>query len=188
MPGFIATIGTSIKVASSLKEENIVSNSISDKNYYIEHRANKKFANDKFLFENDNFIFLLDGVILNNHQLIDKYECSEWKACVIKMHSLNPLTFYNEFRGSFLGAIYNKLEDTWLFYADHIGDKQIFYSRLDDGGWLIGTEMSYMVDTYKMNNLTLTPDRDAAYMVITLGYTIEYKTLVNEIKKVVAGH
>lgn len=187
MPGFIATIGTNIKVASS-KEERCLLSSIQGKNFFIEHRTNRKFSNDKFLFENDGYIFLLDGVVFNNHQLMEKYKCSEWKECVEKMHSKNALTFYNEFRGSFLGLVYEKNKDSWLFYTDHVGDKQIFYTKLEDGGWLIGTEMNYMVETIQLNNQKLTPNRDAAYMAITLGYVIEDNTLVKEIRKLVAGH
>lgn len=187
MPGFVATIGTNIKVAPS-KEERYLLSSIQGKNFFIEHRTNRKFSNDKFLFENDGYIFLLDGVVFNNHKLMEKYKCSKWKECVEKMHSKDALTFYNEFRGSFLGLVYDKNNDSWLFYTDHVGDKQIFYSHLENGGWLIGTEMSYMVDTLQLNNLSMTPNRDAAYMAITLGYVIENNTLLNEITKLVAGH
>lgn len=187
MPGFVATIGTNIRVASS-KEERCLINSIQGKNFFVEHRTNRKFSNDKFLFENDEYIYLLDGVVFNNHQLMEKYKCADWKECVTEMHRQDALTFYNEFRGSFLGLVYDKKKDSWLFYTDHIGDKQIFYSHLEDGGWLIGTEMNYMADTMRLNNLQMTPNRDAAYMVITLGYVIENNTLVNEITKLVAGH
>jgi asparagine synthase (glutamine-hydrolysing) len=48
--------------------------------------------------------------------------------------------------------------------------------------------MSYMADTMHLNEQVMTPNRDAAYMVITLGYVIENNTLVNEIHKLVAGH
>jgi asparagine synthase (glutamine-hydrolysing) len=185
MPGFIATIGTNIKAAPST-ENNCIYNSIQTDRYYVEHRTCNKFLNDKFLFENDEYIYLLDGIVFNNHQLIDKYKARDWKDCVVNMHKQDPLTFYNEFRGSFLGFVYNKQKDSWLFYTDHIGDKQIFYTQLEDGGWLIGTEMSYMADTMHLNKQVMTPNRDAAYMVITLGYVIENNTLVNEIHKLVA--
>lgn len=187
MPGFVATIGTNIKVAPSIEERCLLS-SIQGENFFIEHRTNRKFSNDKFLLENDSYIFLLDGVVFNNHQLMEKYKCSEWKECVKKMHSKDALTFYNEFRGSFLGLVYNKKQDSWLFYTDHVGDKQIFYAKLEDGGLLIGTEMSYMVETLRLNKQKMTPNRDAAYMAISLGYVIEDNTLVKEIRKLVAGH
>lgn len=187
MPGFIAIIGSDIKVSPSSEERCLVS-SVQSKNFFVEHRTNKKFSNDKFLLENEDFVFLLDGVVFNNHKLREKYKCSEWKECVEKMHSKDALTFYNEFRGSFLGLVYDKKKDSWLFYTDHVGDKQIFYAQLEDGGWLIGTEMNYMVETMRLNKQKMTPDRDAAYMVITLGYVIENNTLVNEIRKLVAGH
>ena len=189
MPGFVATIGTKIKPAQAPSmEANCLFHSIESSKYYIEHRSSRKFSNDKFLYENDEFIYLLDGVVFNNHQLEEKYQCDSWRECVEKMHHLNPRTFYNEFRGSFLGLVYDKKADSWLFYTDHVGDKQVFNTQLQDGGWLIGTEMSYMVDTMHLNNQPMTPNREAAYMVISLGYVIENNTLVQEIHKLVAGH
>lgn len=187
MPGFIAKIGSNIKIAPS-QEQNCISNSLSSEKYFVQHIANDKFSNDKFLFETKEYMYLLDGVVFNNHLLMQKYNCSSWIECVTEMHKRNPRTFYNEFRGSFLGLVYDKNADYWLFYTDHVGDKQIFYAQLEDGGWLIGTEMSYMVDTLRLNSQKLTPNRDAAYMAITLGYVIENNTLVEEIRKLVAGH
>lgn len=187
MPGFIAKIDSKIKIAP-LQEQNCIFNSISSNKYFIEHRANRKFLNDKFLFENESYIYLLDGVIFNNHKLMEKYKCADWKLCIEEMHRKNAFTFYNEFRGSFLGLVYDKRKDSWMFYTDHVGDKQIFYTQLQDGGWLIGTEMSYMVDTLKLNKQKMTPNRHAAYMAVTLGYVIEDNTLVNEVHKLVAGH
>lgn len=187
MPGFIATIKTKIKMAPSNEDNCLIESKMSEK-YCIERRTNKKFANDKFFYENDSYIYLLDGVVLNNHLLVEKYKAASWKECVEMMHSNNLKTFFNEFRGSFLGLVYDKKKDEWLFYTDHIGDKQIFYSCLSDGGWLIGTEISYMIETLRANNQCMTLNKDAAYMIITLGYVIEDNTLVEEIHKLVAGH
>lgn len=187
MPGFIVIIKSKIKAAASTETGCLIESKSSGK-YCIERRTNRKFENDKFFYENDNYIFLLDGVVFNNHLLVEKYNASDWRECVEIMHSKKPRTFYNEFRGSFLGFVYDKRKDEWLFYTDHIGDKQIFYAHLSEGGCLVATEMSYMVDTMRLNGQKLTPNRDAAYMAITLGYVIENNTLVEEISKLVAGH
>lgn len=187
MPGFIATINTKIRITPSNETTCLIESKLSEK-YCIERRTNRKFGNDKFFYENDSYIFLLDGVVFNNHLLIEKYKAVDWRECVERMHSENPKTFYNEFRGSFLGFVYDKKLDEWLFYTDHVGDKQIFYTCLSDGGWLIGTEMSYVVDTLRANNQPITLNKDAAYMAVTLGYVIEDNTLVKEISKLIAGH
>ena len=187
MPGFVAVLNSNITISPSKEKECFVDSKRDDR-YIIERRTNKKFFNDKLFFENEDFLFLLDGVILNNHILMDKYDCQDWVACVLKMHGHDSYTYYKEMRGSFLGCVYDKKKDRWLFHTDHIGDKQIFYAKLPDGGWLIGTEMSYMVDTMRMNSLPMTLDRNAAYMDITLGYLIEDNTLVKEIRKLTAGH
>lgn len=187
MPGFVAVINTQIKIAPST-EQDCLCNSLKGTKFTIEHRPIRKFANDKFMFETDEYVYLLDGVIFNNHQLMEKYRCADWKDCVVEMHRKDSFTFYNEFRGSFMGLVYNKRQNSWIFYTDHVGDKQIFCSKLKDGGWIIGSEMSYIVNTMRLNNLKMTPNRDAAYMAITIGFVIENNTLVKEITKLIAGH
>jgi asparagine synthase (glutamine-hydrolysing) len=187
MPGFIVTIGTKIKMSPSTEKDCMCDN-LNCEEYFIEHRTIDKFLNDKFLFDTIDYVYLLDGVVFNNHFLMEKYDCDDWKTCVNIMHRKKPRTFFNEFRGSFLGFVYDKKNDSWLFYTDHIGDKQIFYTHLKDGGWLVCTEMSYMVETMRFNHQKMTPNRNAAYMAVTLGYVIENNTLINEIQKLVPGH
>ena len=154
MPGFIASFNSNLTLAPT-SENNLLIESVSRDRYHIERRATHKFSNDKFLFEYNNNIFLLDGVIFNNHHLMNKYNTNDWQLCVSKMYEDNPLTFYNLFRGSFVGLVYNKTSHSVLAFTDCIGDKQLFYSDLGGGKIVVGTELSYMIDTLRLNKVPL---------------------------------
>ena len=186
MPGFIIGIGIGI-VLPQEKHPDLIVKTISEDGFCLSWRTCKKFLNDKFLLDDSQRIILLEGVIINNRQLISKYEASDWKDCVRKMYAVHKDTFYDEFRGSFCGCVYEKDLDRWLFFTDHIGDKQVLYSR-SSKGIIVGTEVSYLVETLKANGVSPSLNRDAAYMALTLGYVIEDNTLFTEIKKLTAGH
>lgn len=186
MPGFIVTINSRVRIANS-NENDCEIQSMSTDNCAIERRSSMKFQNDKFLYETEDCILCIDGVVFNNHQLMNAEHVNDWTVCVYQLYKKSPTTFYNVFRGSFCGFVHNKIDNSWIFYTDHIGDKQVFYAKVDDG-WIVGTELSYIIDTFKLNGLSMSPNIDAAYMLASIGYVIEDNTLINEVKKIFAGH
>ncbi len=186
MPGFIIGLGTGI-ILPPEKHHDLIVTDISDDKYCISWRTCNKFQKDKFLLDDGQRIILLEGIIVNKRQLIDKYNASDWKDCVRIMYDSRKETFYNEFRGSFCGCVFERDSDRWLFFTDQIGDKQVLYGTTPKG-IIIGTEISYLVETLKENGVSPTLNRDAAYMDLTLGYVIEDNTLFSEIRKLTAGH
>jgi asparagine synthase (glutamine-hydrolysing) len=186
MPGFIITLGDKFRIPEESNPHLFISTFQGD-GYQVSRRTCKKFMNDKIVEDNDQFLLLIEGVIVNSRDLIKKYNARDWRECVLSMRQLNPEVFYKEFRGSFCGFVLEKSTKRWLFFTDHIGSKQVFYSQVKEG-FVIGTEISYMIETLKENGVSLTLNRDAAYMDLTLGYVIEDNTLYNEIHKLCAGH
>lgn len=186
MPGFIVTIGDGIIIPAEKEIALSVTELVGD-GYRISWRTSRKFLNDKMLVDDDQHILLLEGVVVNNHQLIERYQAENWQECVEKMRAVRKDTFYKEFRGSFCGFVYDKERHRWLFFTDHIGDKQVLYACAGDA-FIVGTEVCYLTDTLKANGIHPTLDKDAAYMALTLGYVIEDKTLFSEIRKLPAGH
>ena len=132
MPGFLGEIST-VEVKKGFGESNngsLINETIENQKYYLEKRTIRKFENDKVFSEDDVYIIVTEGVILNSLQLIGKYNARDLKNAVVRMYEQNGDTFFNEFRGSFSGLLYDKKKDKWLIYTNHIGDKQIFYALL----------------------------------------------------------
>ena len=187
MPGFIIYVGLdSLTFPVEKRRELVINRTVGD-GYTVERRVVDKFMNDRLFIDNESFVIIVEGVVLNNHQLIDKYSANSWEDCVQEMYLLNGDTFFNEFRGSFSGALYDKEKDKWLVYTDHIGDKQVFYTQTEKG-FVFGSEIGFLVETRKLNLLPVTIDETGCYMSLTHGFCIDDKTLVQEVHKLIAGH
>ena len=187
MPGFIIHTGSIHFALAPEARKKLVVERIDGNNFIAERRVVNKFMNDRVFLDTDDYTVIVEGVILNNHELMDKYSSNSWASCVIKMYEANGETFFDSFRGSFSGALYDKAADKWIIYTGHTGEKQVFYAQVP-GGYLFGSEMRFMVETLKKNKLPVTLDKTGCYMSLTYGFCIEDRTLVSGIHKLIGGH
>lgn len=187
MPGFIGTIGNKISSFNHEERKNLICSKLSGPDYQIERRTINKFMDDKIFVDEPDFLIVTEGVILNKPDLMKQYKSAHFHDCIVAMYQNSGETFFNAFRGSFSGLLYDKKNNIWLIYTDHIGDKQLFYSDLSDS-LLFASEMRFMVETLKLNNIPLNLDETGAYLALTHGFVIEDHTLVSEIKKLPAGY
>lgn len=188
MPGFIAHIGNSDIKFPEEKRQKLVVNSIKSENYQIERRVVNKFMNDRLFADLDDFLVVVEGVVLNNHELEKQYKTSSWIDCVVEMYKSNGDDFFKDFRGSFSGLFYDKKQDKWLIYTNHIGDKQVFLYKIADNDYIFASEIGFIVETCKLNKFPLSINDEGAYMSLTFGFCIEDATLTKEIIKLCAGH
>ncbi len=188
MPGFLGEINKSgvIKNFGDEKRRDLINETIEGSDFYLERRTIRKFQNDKVFIEDDEYIVITEGVILNSLKLLKKYKTTNLKDAIVEMYEKNGETFFDEFRGSFSGLLYDKRKNQWIIYTNHVGDKQIFYSKTKDG-IIFGSEINYLVNYMKNNNIKYNLDEVGAYFLLTYGYMIEDYTLFKEIKKLNAG-
>ena len=187
MPGFILHIGNEkLKFAKETRQKLIVG-SMEGSAFQLERRVVDKFMDDRLFAETSDYIVVVEGIFLNNHELMQQYQTETWLDCVVKMYEQNGEAFYNAFRGSFSGALYDKQEDKWIVYTCHTGEKQVFYKQVPDG-FLITSEMRFMVETMKTNQIRPEIDEIGCYFSLTHGFCIEDRTLVKDVHKLIAGH
>jgi len=188
MPGFIAHIGKEkITFAPEKRKKLVVEKIDSQMGYQIERRVVNKFMNDRLFVDTGKYTIVVEGVVLNNHELIEQYKALTWQNCIAKMYEQEGDAFFNAFRGSFSGLFYDKAQDKWLIYTNHIGDKQVFVYHTPDG-YLFASEMGFIADTCKQQGWSLTLNEVGAYFTMTHGFCIEDLTLIKEIAKLPAGH
>lgn len=187
MPGFIAHIGNSDIKLPKEKRQKLVVNSISSEKYQVERRVVNKFMNDRLFADLDDYLVVVEGVVLNNHELEKQYKTSSWLDCVVEMYKTNGDDFFKDFRGSFSGLFFDKKQDKWLIYTNHIGDKQVFLYKIADNDYIFASEIGFVVDTLKTNGISVSLDKTGAYFALTHGFVIEDKTLVNGTQKLIAG-
>lgn len=188
MPGFIANIATGLQLSlQSDTSEALQVDYMSANNFQLARCTIKKFLDDKIFYENDFYIIVIEGVVLNKKELITRYRSKNWIECVLAMYRKEGETFFDTFRGSFSGIFYDKTQDKWLIFTDHIGSKQVFFQKNNEG-YIIASELKYIYDFNKANSSTLSLNVQAAYMALTMGYVIEDNTLLKDVKKLMAGH
>ena len=187
MPGFVLHIGEGNLSFPEETRNKLVVDRIQGSHFALERRVVNKFMNDRVFLDDPEAVILVEGVVLNNHQLMEKYSVDDWASCVKMMYFRNGEAFFNEFRGSFSGAFYDKHENKWIIYTDHIGDKQVFYTETPDG-YLFGSEIGFLVGARKRNGLPVSIDETGCYMSLTHGFCIDDRTLVKEVHKLIAGH
>ena len=187
MPGFLAHIGKSSLRFAEEKRKKLVVNSIKADNYLVERRVVNKFMNDRLFADLDDYLVVVEGVVLNNHELEKQYKTSSWLDCVVEMYKTNGDDFFKDFRGSFSGLFYDKKQDKWLIYTNHIGDKQVFLYKIADKDYIFASEIGFIVETLKTNGISVSLDKTGAYFALTHGFVIEDNTLVQGVRKLVAG-
>ncbi len=142
MPGFIAEISKDKLLGNfgNSRMKSLISGTITNsKTYFVERHTINKFLNDKAFYEDDDFIVLTEGVILNSLALQKKYFGTEksnanlMAEIAIAMYKEKGERFFADFRGSFSGLFYDKKADLWLIYTNHVGDKQVFYTQTENG-------------------------------------------------------
>jgi asparagine synthase (glutamine-hydrolysing) len=190
MPGFLGVYRENADFRndfSSCNRQDLINENVCTKSVYLERRTIDKFLNDKLFLETENLIIITEGVILNSKALIIKYQKSDFGKTVLEMIHQNPTDFFKEFRGSFSGVVYDKQNDSLQIYTDHTGSKYIFYTQTDKG-FCFGSEINYLTEFYKNNDLKYSLDIDGAYLLLTFGFMQEDYTLFKEIKKLKPGH
>ncbi len=188
MPGFLGEIGKGSTKGIFVKfnPEKLTVESIEGTNYHLERRTIKKFENDKIFHEDENYIVITEGVVLNSLMLINKYKARDFKDAILKMYEKNGERFFEEFRGSFSGLLYDRRNNRWIIYTNHFGDKQIFYMKLPDR-LVFGSEFPWLVDYMQGNGIPFTLDEVGTYFLLTYAYMLEDYTLIKKIKRLPAG-
>lgn len=189
MPGFFGVYGNNDadRLLSSEQRGNIIVDQIESEELFLERRTVNKFLNDKVFYDDEHYTVVTEGVLLNSLDMKTKYGQKDLKGTVIHMYESNGETFFEEFRGSFSGLFRDKKLDITLIFTDHIGSKQIFYSKVNDQ-FVFGSEINFIVDFYRNNDKVYHLNKNAAYFLLTYGFMVEEHTLFQEIKKLIAGH
>ena len=187
MPGFFGFFG--IHQNSNLKNTSnkINDKSFSGKDYYVESHTISKFQKDKVFYNDEDFLVLTEGVILNSKDLINKFKQNSLIETILFMYQTIGNDFFKDFRGSFSGVFFDKKNNRKIIFTNHIGDKQIFYCQGEDE-IIFGSEINYLVKYFKDNQLIYTFNKKAAYYLLTFGFMLEDNTLFNEYKKLIPGN
>lgn len=186
MPGFlISNFRGDFKLNNRFNNK-CITNEIINEKYIIKRNTLNKFLNDKVFYEDEEFILIVEGVVLNKDILIKKTHSNSFQKTVKKLIINGNDEFFSEFRGSFSGAVYYKKNDQWIIYTNQVGDKAIFYYS-DDGNFIIGSQVNYLLDIFDELKLPKTLNEKAVYFMLTYGFMGDNSTYLKEINRLEPG-
>ncbi|MCR4800037.1 MAG: hypothetical protein K5860_05970 [Bacteroidales bacterium] len=152
----------------------------------IIQRIPKKFTEDTVLIDNEHFVFIIDGVILNDCELFIKYNQQDLTSLVEYFVSSQVKDFFSLFRGSFSGIFYDKQDRQCLLFVDHTGSKKIFYTQVDSK-LLFSTDFKELTKLLPREKRS-TFDKEFLYSFLTYSYSPNHHTILEHVYEIPAGH
>ena len=93
--------------------------------YWMKRNTLNKYLQDKIFCQNEDYVLILEGVILNKAELCNQYG-AELSQVIVRLYEEMGNEFPKVLRGSFSGAVYEKKADRWILYTDQIGTKPLY--------------------------------------------------------------
>jgi len=161
-------------------------NKNNDKKNIFELKTFKSKGNtfDKINYEDDKFIIVIEGIILNKKELISHH----WLDTLKKLYLEYGETFFKKFRGSFSGFLYDKENDKWIIFTDHIGSKRVYYTKISNECYVFSSKIKEIIKIKKGRNQNIELDINASYMLLSYGYLIDKYTLTKDIFRLQPGN
>lgn len=185
MPGFNLAIGKYDFPTKKNNSNHLICETIDVREYSLNRFTLRKFEEDKLFVQRNDYVLVLEGVILNKTSLSKTNK--NWEEVVWELYKQKGDTFFEEFRGSFSGALYDKAQNKWIIFTDHIGSKHLYYSKRGEELYLT-SEIADLYALFKEHDLTYSLDEQGAYMLLSYGYMLNDFTLCSDIRKLKPGH
>lgn len=184
MPGFyIGNMGEiSLPDADSADR---VSESLAYRDLYCARDTLNRFLDDKAFYEDECYIVIIEGVLLNKAELIADGESVAELA--IRLYEQNGCEFFKCFRGSFSGAVYEKKRERWIVFTNHYGDNAVFFYQDAEGRFSFGSQVDYLLEALCASGICVTIDEEAVYAMLSYAFMTNAKTYACEIKRLLPG-
>lgn len=161
---------------------------IEENTFMLYRNYNKKFENEKIFQKYKDLIIVIDGVILNSKELVNKYAGINLAETIYKMFQSNGIGFVDELRGNFYGFIYEEKSNTWYAFTNHLGNKPLYYYYYKEREiFCVSSDLFDIVSIMKKLNIRVELDELGAYYMLTFGYMLMDTTMISEVKKVEPG-
>lgn len=145
-----------------------------------------KFENDHLFYEDEEKIVLIDGVVFNNHELMDARNCGNWREAVDLLIAEDPKTFQTELRGSFCGAILQKGSGEITLFTNQSGEKTVYYAQRE-GLFIAASHNNILTAVLKKQGFPLEPDIQAHRELLCAGSILQGKTPFQGVRRLTAG-
>ena len=186
MPGFRITNLNTVKKLKNYDDSRCKKDTIIYNEWNISRNTLNKFMKDKLFLETTQYIIVLEGVIYNSIDLINKYNVLNFSEAIQCLLNSNKHDFFKHLDGSFSGAVFFKDENKWIIYTGPLGEKAIFY-YYDKGKFIAGSQLNYITDILKELNIHRDIDIDALNQFMGYGFYLDDSTCLKNVKRLYPG-
>lgn len=185
MPGFFISQGKIVPSLKNYDDSRCVQGEFKSCGWNIQWNVLDKFFNDKLFFENEEYIMVLDGIILNKRDLQNKYHETNWQNLLIQLVSKDQL-FFKELRGAFCGAYYDKKSKRWIAFTDQTGNHLLLYF-CDNDSFVISSQLNYVSDWMKLNHKRRILSYSWVNDFLSYGYMLDTHTIIENCNRLFPG-
>lgn len=155
-------------------------------NYTFFFNSMNKFRDDKLFYEDNTKVVILDGVILNKLELINKYGNDNWRVTYNKLLDQYPGNFMDYLRGSFCGVVYRKNDNQIIGFTNHTGERACYYYM--NGDDFVITSHIYFLKRYLCTiGKELIPNKKGIYELLLTGSCLNDNTPFMNYHRITAG-
>lgn len=167
-------------------ESDYISRKIESGEFAIQQFTNSKFASDKILTENSDYIIGTEGVITNLEKLKKEFQTSDVFSTIVKLFEKFGTNLVNQLRGDFSLFIYSKNAKTWHVFSNPVNSKNIYYF-CDEDFFIFSSELRNISYILHQLGKTTNLDKNGAYLLLTYGFMLENVTLIENVKRLIPG-
>lgn len=173
MHGFFGSYGQKMTWnLSKFDNQSFVKREHSRGSFCVSQITLQKFLDDKYFIDSDGYFLATEGVLLE----------ADTPEKAIQRYKAGDRCFWDSWRGSFCGLLYDQQKDTLLIFNDHIGSKMLFYTQTED---CISFASDLRILTRTTNSHTL--NDYYAHAILNNGCNNDNSTFVKGIFRLTAG-
>lgn len=166
---------------SKIKENNLpVIGATRCGDYEYIAKFDNRFPDDKICYKSDDYVLLLDGLVLNRSQILKGRNKTNWAECVLDLYLEKGEKFFMNLEGSYVGALYDVKKDKWVVFKDHLGSFPVFYANT--GQLFVSTDIACLYRMMKQSGITLNLDPIGIKMLFFCDLSIDGYTICQEVK------
>lgn len=137
---------------------------------------------DSFVINDDQVEIAVEGVILNKKKLLQNSGFSDFTDFFLDLYQKVNVNSINELDGEFRGYIWDKLGHKLFVFTNPTSTQSVFYTKHDQQIF-IDSSLVRLTKTLKENKISVTPDIQNIYKLLTFGNMLENDTPVENIFK-----
>lgn len=157
---------------------------VSDFKFYMSQ--DERFVNDRLFYDNNDYLIILDGVLLNKNELFNEYKVETLEELMTKLYEQYHDDFIKMLRGPFTGVIFEKKLNKLIAFCNQTGDAPIFYFN-NECNLIISTNFNDIATYLNYNKIQYHFGEQAAIYMLSFGYLIDEHTFIDEVFRLRPG-